>query len=279
MHRDARLAPTGRRIMVEPIAAGPPQAHVAQQTSVSGATVSKWRRRRPAEGDAGMRDRSSKPHRSPPRHAETGRRTGVSAASVEASGATDGRDAHRRARVDGARDPGPLRPQPARPDRPPDRTRHPRPRTRPSGPADPSRHQENRRDPARRLAGPRPRPGRERPGRLHVPALRGRRPLAGGPCRSPRRPTSRNAGRVPVSNPGPVPGPCHDRRRRDVGHRIELPGPAFSPPSAGRATPAPPHRPVPAPIQRQGGAVQPDRRRRTPPLVHVPIRQRTTTPP
>ena len=67
MHRDARLTPTGRRIMVEPIAAGPPQAHVAEQTSVSRATVSKWRRRRPAEGDAGLEDRSSKPHRSPTR--------------------------------------------------------------------------------------------------------------------------------------------------------------------------------------------------------------------
>ena len=67
MHRDARLTPTGRRIMVEPIAAGPPQAHVAQQTSVSGATVSKWRRRRPAEGDAGMRDRSSRPRSCPTR--------------------------------------------------------------------------------------------------------------------------------------------------------------------------------------------------------------------
>ena len=67
MHRDARLTPTGRRIMVEPIAAGPPQAHVAQQTSVSRATVSKWRRRPLAEGDAGMRNRSSRPRSCPTR--------------------------------------------------------------------------------------------------------------------------------------------------------------------------------------------------------------------
>ena len=67
MHRDARLTPTGRRIMIEPIAAGMPQAHVAQQTLVSRATVSKWRRRRLAESDAGMRDRSSRPRSCPTR--------------------------------------------------------------------------------------------------------------------------------------------------------------------------------------------------------------------
>ena len=67
MHRDARLTPTGRRIMIEPIAAGPPQAHVAQQTSVSRATVSKWWRRRLAEGDAGLEDRSSRPRSCPTR--------------------------------------------------------------------------------------------------------------------------------------------------------------------------------------------------------------------
>ena len=244
MHRDARLTPTGRRIMIEPIAAGPPQAHVAQQTSVSRATVSKWRRRPLAEGDAGMRDRSSKPHRSPPRTSKRVEERVCRLRRSKRQGATDGRDAHRRARVDGAQDPGPPRPRPARPDRSPDRTRHPPLRTRPSGRADPSRRRQSRRDPARRrLAGPRPRPGRERPGRLHVPALRGRRPLAGCLCRSPRRRTSRNAGRAPVSNPGPVPGPRHDHRRRDVGQRIELPGPASSPPcrpdgQPGTAAPA-----------------------------------------
>ena len=35
MHRDARLTPAGRRTMIEPIAAGTPQAHVAEQMSVS----------------------------------------------------------------------------------------------------------------------------------------------------------------------------------------------------------------------------------------------------
>ena len=61
MHRNARLTPTGRRIMIERIAAGMPQAHVAEQMLVSRATVSKWWRRWLAEGDAGLEDRSSRP--------------------------------------------------------------------------------------------------------------------------------------------------------------------------------------------------------------------------
>lgn len=67
MHRNARLTPTGRRIMVERIAAGTPQAHVAQQMGVSRVTVSKWWRRWLAEGDEGLVDRSSRPRRCPSR--------------------------------------------------------------------------------------------------------------------------------------------------------------------------------------------------------------------
>ena len=66
-HRNARLTPTGRRIMIERIAAGTPQAHVAEQMGVSRATVSKRSRRWLAEGDAGLEDRSSRPRRSPKR--------------------------------------------------------------------------------------------------------------------------------------------------------------------------------------------------------------------
>ena len=68
-HRNARLTPTGRRIMIERIVAGTPQAHVASQMLVSRATVSKWWRRWLAEGDAGLEDRSSRPRRSPTRTA------------------------------------------------------------------------------------------------------------------------------------------------------------------------------------------------------------------
>ena len=66
-HRNARLTPTGRKVMIERIVAGTPQAHVAEQMCVSRATVSKWWRRWLAEGDAGLQDRSSRPHRSPAR--------------------------------------------------------------------------------------------------------------------------------------------------------------------------------------------------------------------
>ncbi len=68
-HRNARLTPAGRRILVERVAAGTPQAHVAAQMGLSRATVSKWWRRWCAEGDAGLWDRSSRPHRSPTRTA------------------------------------------------------------------------------------------------------------------------------------------------------------------------------------------------------------------
>lgn len=66
-HRNARLTPAGRKMMIERIAAGTPQAHVAAQMGLSRATVAKWWRRWLAEGDAGLMDRSSRPHRSPTR--------------------------------------------------------------------------------------------------------------------------------------------------------------------------------------------------------------------
>ncbi len=66
-HRNARLTPAGRKMMIERIAAGTPQAHVAVQMGLSRATVHKWWRRWLAEGDAGLEDRSSRPRRSPTR--------------------------------------------------------------------------------------------------------------------------------------------------------------------------------------------------------------------
>lgn len=66
-HRKARLIPAGCKMMIERIAAGTPHAHVAAQMGLSRATVAKWRRRWLAEGDAGLQDRSSRPHRSPTR--------------------------------------------------------------------------------------------------------------------------------------------------------------------------------------------------------------------
>jgi len=49
------------------VQAGWPAAHVAEQLGISRATAYKWVRRYRAEGEAGLLDRSSRPHRSPRR--------------------------------------------------------------------------------------------------------------------------------------------------------------------------------------------------------------------
>ena len=174
-HRNARLTPTGRRIMIERIVAGTPQAHVAAQMLVSRATVSKWWRRWLAEGDAGLEDRSSRPRRSPTRTAKRvedrvcrlrrskrwgprmiSMHTGVPASTVHKILVRRG--LNRLAWID----------------RPTGRVirRYERDSSRR---ADPSRHQESRQDPTRRrLARPRTRPDQEPACRLHVSALRGR---------------------------------------------------------------------------------------------------------
>ena len=66
-HANARLTPRGRLLLVQRIEAGAPQAHVAAQMRLSRATVSKWWNRWQAYGEAGLEDRSSRPHRSPRR--------------------------------------------------------------------------------------------------------------------------------------------------------------------------------------------------------------------
>jgi leucine-zipper of insertion element IS481 len=52
-------------IMIERIAAGWPIAHVAAEMGVARKTPDKWWRRWLAEGEAGLVDRSSRPHRCP----------------------------------------------------------------------------------------------------------------------------------------------------------------------------------------------------------------------
>jgi transposase InsO family protein len=51
--------------LVQAVASGWPQGEVARQFRVSRATVAKWVRRYAAEGQPGLEDRSSAPHRSP----------------------------------------------------------------------------------------------------------------------------------------------------------------------------------------------------------------------
>ncbi len=69
-HANAKFTPAGRLLMVRRVEAGMPQAHVAAQMGVSRGTVAKWWRRYVVEGEAGLVDRSSRPHRSPRRTPE-----------------------------------------------------------------------------------------------------------------------------------------------------------------------------------------------------------------
>ena len=66
-HRNARLTVRGRRLLVDRVRSGRPVAHVAREMGISRATAHKWVRRFSAEGDAGLHDRSSRPHHVPHR--------------------------------------------------------------------------------------------------------------------------------------------------------------------------------------------------------------------
>jgi transposase InsO family protein len=66
-HRNARLTVHARRLLVDRFSAGWPAARIAEQLGVSRATVYKWIHRHRDEGDVGLFDRSSRPHRCPTR--------------------------------------------------------------------------------------------------------------------------------------------------------------------------------------------------------------------
>ena len=67
-HRNARLTVHGRRLLVHRVRVeGSPVAHVAAAMGVSRQCAHRWVARWDAEGDAGLHDRSSRPHRSPTR--------------------------------------------------------------------------------------------------------------------------------------------------------------------------------------------------------------------
>ena len=66
-HANARFTPAGRLLMVQRIEAGMPQTHVARQMGLSRGTVAKWWRRWCEHGEAGLVDRSLRPHSSPRR--------------------------------------------------------------------------------------------------------------------------------------------------------------------------------------------------------------------
>ena len=67
-HANARLNLHGRRLLVaRVIDQGRPVAHVAKELGVSRQCAHRWVARFRAEGEAGLRDRSSRPHRCPRR--------------------------------------------------------------------------------------------------------------------------------------------------------------------------------------------------------------------
>src|SRR3954447_23257553 len=66
-HGNARTLFHGRLLIVQRHRAGWPQAHIAAAMGISRKCVKTWLDRFAAEGEAGLRDRSSRPHRSPTR--------------------------------------------------------------------------------------------------------------------------------------------------------------------------------------------------------------------
>ena len=71
VHQNARLTPRCRELLVARVLAGRQRAAVARDLGVSEKTVQKWVGRFQREGIAGLRDRSSRPQRSPSATAET----------------------------------------------------------------------------------------------------------------------------------------------------------------------------------------------------------------
>ncbi|HEY1709081.1 MAG TPA: IS481 family transposase, partial [Rhizomicrobium sp.] len=63
VHKNARLTPRGRERMVELDASGQTPQAIAQAVGVCPRTARKWLKRHESEGVAGLRDRSSRPHR------------------------------------------------------------------------------------------------------------------------------------------------------------------------------------------------------------------------
>jgi transposase len=60
IHKNAKLTPFGRALIVERHTAGDPPSAIAVSLGVSVVTVYKWLRRFREEGEAGLADRSSR---------------------------------------------------------------------------------------------------------------------------------------------------------------------------------------------------------------------------
>ncbi|WP_183323253.1 IS481 family transposase [Cryobacterium roopkundense] len=64
-HINAKLTVRGRALLVERVLGGRPAAHVAKELGISRQCAYRWVRRYCSEGEAGLRDRSSRPHSMP----------------------------------------------------------------------------------------------------------------------------------------------------------------------------------------------------------------------
>ncbi len=82
LHPNAPLTPEGRRRMVRCVVVdGWPVSATAERFQVDAKTVRKWRDRWLVDGDDGLRDRSSRPRRSPNRTDVASAASGAGSAS------------------------------------------------------------------------------------------------------------------------------------------------------------------------------------------------------
>ena len=212
-HGNARLTVHGRLLIVQRHQDGWPQAHIAAAMGVSRKCVKTWIDRYAAEGEAGLRDRSSRPHSMPTRTrprsstkvVEVRRRERRGPDWIGAELGVPRRTVSRILARHGVPLLASLDPITGEVIRGQQGHRGPL-RARPAGRAGPHGRQEARPDPRRRrLAGPRPRPGHDRrtatPSRLRLRALPGRRPLPAGLLRGPARREGPDLRGVPATAP------------------------------------------------------------------------------
>ena len=239
-HRNAPLSELGRlrlaRCVVED---GWPLRRAAERFQVSPTTAARWAGRYRRLGEAGMVDRSSRPHPLPAAHADAHRAADHQGSGAPPVGAGADRLPARAAPLDGAPGAGPLPAGPAglagprhRPGGAPLRTR-----PRPASWSTSTSRSSARSPTAAAGACSAARPGdrnssahhgarkqARQPGhRLPLPAHRARRPLPAGLLRTARRRDRRHRRRVLAPRPSLVRRLRHHRRTRADRQRLLLP--------------------------------------------------------
>ena len=255
VHQNAKNTPSGRRLIVQRLAAGWTIKATAAAFGVTAETVRKWQARHALQGEAGLVDRTSRPRRSPTR-LDDAAVAEILALRRQRLAESRHRPPARPARLD--REPHPASPR-ARPARRPRPQAHDRPLpARAARRAGPHRHQEAGEDRWYRPSHHRqPRqPGARR--RLGLPARLCRRRLAPRLHRDPARRAERERRGLPQAGLGLV---RHARRRGRARHdrqRLRLPQPSLPRRLRDRPRQAQAHPTLHAKDQRQGGTVHPD---------------------